>query len=271
MAQPLAERSEWRLFGRTVEPFRLTVAAGMVALAAVTWVATLFAGDVSAMAMMGLDEPAALAFIGVWIVGMVAMMFPVMIPVVLAYDRIQRTPSPLEAGPTTKSRMWRGAAMFLFLSGYLAMYALLGVGVFLAFVLGSSIAMTTPTVMDVAWLLPIAVFAVAGAYQLSPLKQRCLARVHSPLALFVKGWRADLPGAAMMGARHGLYCVGCCWMYMIVLAVVGAMGLFWMAGFAVVLSIEKATGHWGTAFSKVVAAGLVALAAVLAARTLLAL
>jgi predicted metal-binding membrane protein len=60
-------------------------------------------------------------------------------------------------------------------------------------------------------------------------------------------------------------------MYMIVLAVVGAMGLFWMAGFAVVLSIEKATGHWGTAFSKVVAAGLVALAAVLAARTLLAL
>jgi predicted metal-binding membrane protein len=59
-------------------------------------------------------------------------------------------------------------------------------------------------------------------------------------------------------------------MYMIVLAVVGSMGLFWMAGFAVVLSIEKASGHRGVAFSKVVAVGLLGVAVILATRTLLA-
>ena len=271
MAQPVvARRVEWRLFGRRVEPFRVTVAVGFVALAAVAWAATFFVGDMSTVAMMGPDVPMLLAFIGVWVVGMVAMMFPVMIPVVLAYDRVQRASNPFDPKPAERNRSWRAVAMSLFLSGYLAMYALLGVGVLLVFLASPWLMMAFPPLTDIAWGIPIAAFAMAGVYQLSPIKQRCLATLHSPLALFVKGWRGDLSGAAMMGARHGLYCVGCCWMYMIVLAVVGSMGLFWMAGFAFVLSIEKASGHWGVAFSKVVAVGLLGVAVILATRTLLA-
>ena len=271
MVQPVvAQRARWRLFGRTVESFRLSVAVGIVALTAAAWAAAFLAGDMGGMAIMDPDVPMALAFVAVWVVGMVAMMFPVMIPVVFAYDRVQRASNPFDAKPAKKSLSWRAVATSLFLSGYLAMYALLGVGVLLVFLASPLLMMAFPFLIDIAWGIPIAAFATAGVYQLSPIKRRCLATMHSPLALFVKGWRGDLPGAAAMGARHGLYCVGCCWMYMIVLAVVGSMGLFWMAGFAVVLSIEKASGHWGVAFSKVVAVGLLGVAAILATRTLLA-
>jgi len=271
MVQPVvAQRARWRLFGRTVESFRLSVAVGIVALTAAAWAAAFLAGDMGGMAIMDPDVPMALAFVAVWVVGMVAMMFPVMIPVVFAYDRVQRASNPFDAKPAKKSLSWRAVATSLFLSGYLAMYALLGVGVLLVFLASPLLMMAFPFLIDIAWGIPIAAFATAGVYQLSPIKRRCLATMHSPLALFVKGWRGDLPGAAAMGARHGLYCVGCCWMYMIVLAVVGSMGLFWMAGFAVVLSIEKASGHWGVAFSKVVAVALLGVAVIMGTRTLLA-
>ncbi|MEK6911966.1 MAG: DUF2182 domain-containing protein, partial [Candidatus Thermoplasmatota archaeon] len=184
MAQPVvAQRARWRLFGRTVEPFRLSVVVGIVALTAAAWVAAFLAGDMSTMAMMDPDVSMALAFVAVWVVGMVAMMFPVMIPVVFAYDRVQRSSNPFDEKPAKKSRSWRAVAMSLFLSGYLAMYALLGVGVLLVFHASPSLMMAFPSLIDVAWAIPIAAFATAGVYQLSPIKQRCLATVHSPLAL----------------------------------------------------------------------------------------
>src|SRR3989304_4562858 len=109
MAPPVAAgRGGGRLFGRRVEPFRVTVAVGFVALAAVAWAATFFVGDMSTVAMMGPDVPMLLAFIGVWVVGMVAMMFPVMIPVVLAYDRVQRASDALDPKPAERDRAGRG-------------------------------------------------------------------------------------------------------------------------------------------------------------------
>ena len=66
MAQPIvAQRARWRLFGRTVEPFRVSVAVGIVALTAAAWTATFFAGDMGGTAMMDPGVPMALAFVAV--------------------------------------------------------------------------------------------------------------------------------------------------------------------------------------------------------------
>lgn len=84
-----------------------------------------------------------------------------------------------------------------------------------------------------------AVLVVAGAYQVSPLKQACLTHCRSPLAFFARHWQAGRAGAVAMGIRHGLVCVGCCWALMAVMFVVGTMNLTWMALLTLLMFAEK--------------------------------
>jgi predicted metal-binding membrane protein len=62
-------------------------------------------------------------------------------------------------------------------------------------------------------------------YQLTPLKAGCLARCQSPLGFLMSNWRDGSSGAFLMGFRHGIFCLGCCWALMAVLFVVGVMNL----------------------------------------------
>jgi predicted metal-binding membrane protein len=59
-----------------------------------------------------------------------------------------------------------------------------------------------------------------------------------------------------MGVRHGLYCLGCCWALMAVLAVIGLMNLAWMAVFALVFFLEK-NWRYGVPLTRVVGAACV--------------
>ncbi|MBA3405686.1 MAG: DUF2182 domain-containing protein [Gemmatimonadaceae bacterium] len=89
---------------------------------------------------------------------------------------------------------------------------------------------------------------VAGAYQLTELKNSCLATCRSPMSFLITEWREGGKGAFIMGARHGIYCVGCCWSIMLVLFVAGVMNLLWVAGIAVFVLLEKTIlrGRWMT-------------------------
>ena len=93
---------------------------------------------------------------------------------------------------------------------------------------------------------------VAAAYELTPLKDVCLAKCRSPLGFLVGAWRPGLRGALDMGARHGAWCVGCCWALMASLFALGVMSLAWMAFVAALIALEKTlpwrrTATWGTA------------------------
>src|SRR5208283_2940305 len=90
---------------------------------------------------------------------------------------------------------------------------------------------------------------VAGLYQWTPLKDACLSYCRSPL-LFIQqqgGFRRDPAGALMLGVRHGLYCIGCCWALMALLFVGGVMNLLWIAVLAIFVLIEKAVPFGGLA------------------------
>ncbi len=114
----------------------------------------------------------------------------------------------------------------------------------------------------------VALVALAGAlYQLAPFKQACLHHCRGPLSFFMEHWREGTHGALAMGARHGAYCVGCCWMLMLVLLALGVMSVAWMAVVSVAIAVEKLTPvAWARLASGLLTVGLVALALVAAVR-----
>jgi predicted metal-binding membrane protein len=91
-----------------------------------------------------------------------------------------------------------------------------------------------------------AVLIVSGAYQFTSLKNKCLGYCESPMSFFMKRWSNGAAGAVKMGFYHGLYCLGCCWPYFLLMVALGWMNLFEMALFAVLIFGEKmwSKGIW---------------------------
>lgn len=175
---------------------------------------------------MGSSAMSLAAFLVAWVAMMAAMMLPAVLPVVRLYARA--------AGRATV------APLAVFLAGYAAIWSSMGLPVF---VLWRRLEGPLADGSTAAGRLAGAVLLASAAYQLSPLKAACLRHCRSPLSLFMQhGHDLRRPtGAFVTGARHGLYCLGCCWMLMAVLVVLGTMELRWMAVIAAVIVLEKVT------------------------------
>jgi predicted metal-binding membrane protein len=104
----------------------------------------------------------------------------------------------------------------------------------------------------------------AAAYELTPLKDMCLTKCRTPLGFLLGSWRDGARGALEMGARHGAWCVGCCWALMASLFALGVMSLAWMAFVAALIAFEK-TVPWGRAATFATAALLLVLGVLLIA------
>jgi predicted metal-binding membrane protein len=203
---------------------RLGLIALLFVLAAVAWWST-------ADRMQGMDtgpgtELGALGwFLGVWVVMMAAMMFPSVSPTVALYSRM------------TKGR--NRAAPLVFAAGYLATWTAAGLVAYGVFSLGRAL-LGDELAWDGAgqWLAG-ATLVVAAAYELTPLKDVCLTKCRTPLGFLMGEWRDGLRGGFNMGARHGAWCVGCCWALMAALFALGVMSLAWMAFVAALIALEK--------------------------------
>jgi predicted metal-binding membrane protein len=102
------------------------------------------------------------------------------------------------------------------------------------------------------------ILAIAAVYELTPLKTVCLRHCRSPLGFLLGSWRDGLPGALQMGAKHGAWCVGCCWALMASLFALGVMSIAWMAFVAALIAVEK-TLPWGRLVTYGTAAALLTL------------
>lgn len=172
-----------------------------------------------------------------WGLMMAAMMLPSAAPMILLHATL------------TRRRRARGevvATTGSFAAGYLAVWILFSLaavvlqfGLQRAALLSPMLALTS---QGVAGLVLIG----AGLYQWSPLKDACLRHCRSPLDFMLTEWREGSRGAFVMGLRHGAYCVGCCWVLMLMLFVGGVMSLAWIAGLALWVLVEKLApaGHW---------------------------
>jgi len=184
----------------------------------------------------------AASFAGMWLVMMAAMMLPSVTPVVLLFRTMQRGRAA-RGSPTIPTSA--------FVGGYLVVWALAGIGADLAYVLAQAAGSHTRAGSGAVPYLGAGIIVLAGLYQFSPLKHRCLAHCRSPFHLILHGWRDGRLGALRMGASHGLSCLGCCWGIMAVLFVVGLMNLGWMAALSILIAGEK-LAPWGLVMSRLV-------------------
>jgi predicted metal-binding membrane protein len=106
------------------------------------------------------------------------------------------------------------------------------------------------------------ILAAAAAYELTPLKDICLTKCRSPFGFLMGSWRDGLRGGLVMGARHGTWCVACCWGLMASLFALGVMSIVWMAFVGALIAAEK-TLPWRRAVTIGTASILVVLAVML--------
>jgi predicted metal-binding membrane protein len=195
----------------------------LLLLAAAAWAATLIIarGMTGMSGTMGLSF---LLFLLVWTLMMAAMMLPSVAPFASLYAR-----------SISSSRTARLGGM---VAGYLLVWAAAGVPAYGLAALTGWLDSHHP---GVAHGLAVAIFASCGVYQLTGLKDRCLAHCRSPFGLLLRygsfrGRTRDL----RVGVHHGAYCLGCCWALMVILIAVGVMNIAAMVALAALILAEKA-------------------------------
>jgi predicted metal-binding membrane protein len=194
----------------------------------------------------GSDWPVLGLFVLGWVLMTAAMMLPTSLPLVAIFDRL------------TSRRADHARLVVLLVGGYLGVWTLFGVAVHL-FDLGVHRAIASSAVLERhGWILGAATILLAGLYQFSPLKYRCLEECRSPLGFIVRHWRGhgERRHAFLLGLHHGLFCLGCCWSLMLLMFAVGVGNLGWMLGLGAVMAVEKNV-PWGRRLTAPLGATLV--------------
>jgi predicted metal-binding membrane protein len=239
--------------GRPAEPLgrlRAALIGTLFALAIVAWVVT---DD----RMGGMDagpgtDPGTVGFyVSAWVVMMAAMMFPSIVPMVLAYARIQKV----------RRERGQGIPAFtttVFVAGYLLSWTLFGLAAYGLVELVRS--------LDIDFLswdrggpyVAGGVIVAAAVYQLTPAKDACLTKCRSPIDFVMGYWHEGYGGALRMGVTHGAWCVGCCWALMAALFALGVMSIGWMVFVAGLIAVEK-LAPWKEVANRGIAVGLAVL------------
>ncbi|HEY7806645.1 MAG TPA: DUF2182 domain-containing protein [Croceibacterium sp.] len=205
---------------------------GMAPRAALHLLPTASPGRMTGMAMpmapAGWSAAELLLAVSMWWVMMLAMMLPAAAPVILLYARAGAAQRAAPARPG-----W-------FLAGYLAVWGLFSLAAAILQDGLQRLGVLTPVTMEASarWLAA-AILVAAGLYQLSPLKEACLARCRNPGSFLSRHYRPGPLGALRMGAVHGAFCLGCCWLLMALLFVGGVMNLAWIALLSLLVASEK--------------------------------
>jgi len=228
--------------------FRLTPSTiALLALAALAWAGVIVYARAMGSGLGTMGIPLG-EFVAMWALMMTAMMAPSVAPVASLYARAIKTD--------------RVARLGLFVGGYLLVWALAGIPTYaLLRLVDHAVARGDTTMRNIA----AGVLVTAGAYQLSPLKARCLRHCRSPLAQLlhygnVKGRLRDLKVAL----HHGSYCLGCCWALMALFIAFGVMNLWAMVVVAAVVAGEKILRR-GEAIGRVAGVGFLVLAVLVVA------
>jgi predicted metal-binding membrane protein len=215
---------------------RTIVLSGLGFITALSWGYMWYlARDPMAMCMVNMNPWSAAdlsALFAMWAVMMMAMMIPSASPMILAFAGVNRTrrAKSLPYVPTSA-----------FVLGYVAAWTGFSLGATLAQEVLHSAALVSSMGMSNSGVVGGILLTSTGIFQWTPLKNACLRHCRSPLGFILTEWREGTLGAFQMGLRHGMYCVGCCWLLMALLFVAGVMNLWWVAAIATFVLIEKVT------------------------------
>ena len=165
-----------------------------------------------------------------WAVMMVAMMVPTIVPMVLTFVMVNRKRHQ-QAKPYVPTGF--------FLLGYVIVWTVFSLLMtFLQEFLHYRALMSTHMVLN-NHLINGSVLVLAGIFQWTPLKNKCLTHCRSPFDFIMTDWREGIGGAVIMGLRHGTFCLGCCWLLMLLLFIGGVMNIVWIVFLTVLVLGEK--------------------------------
>ena len=215
----------------TMQRERNVILALLLVLAAASWALLIWQSAMMNNQAMGLTMGMGAAlFLSIWVVMMVAMMFPTAAPMILMFARVQR------------DKRQNGRAFvptWVFVSAYLLIWTLFGVLAYVGAVWAERLAQQVPWLMANAARLGGGVLVLAGLYQLSPLKRSCLTKCRTPLDFILTSWRDGYLGSFRMGFEHGVYCLGCCWLLFVIFFPLGMMNVAAMAVVTLLIFAEK--------------------------------
>lgn len=167
-----------------------------------------------------------------WGIMMVAMMFPSATPMILMFNIVNQ-----QQGETQRPLIPTGLFVlgyFLIWTAYSALAAMTQWGLHISALLSHNHVITNPLIGGI-------LLTAAGVFQWTPFRDACMSKCRSPLGFLLAEWREGRPGALVMGLKHGLNCVGCCWLLMLLSFVLGIMNMVWMAILTIFMLVEKAS------------------------------
>jgi predicted metal-binding membrane protein len=235
----------------------------------IAWLFSIEQHDIMMETMMTLNPTAVLIFTVSWTVGMAAMMFPAIVPMVLLYDRLivednnndnnsdynfdtsKHKNNKQRQFPLVFSSINYSIKTIVFVASYLLVWSLTGILLLLSWSILMNNLFTTYGAKELD-IVSGFLLILSGIYQFSSLKRKCLGYCESPLAFFTKRWKGkNLVSSLKMGTYHGLYCLGCCWPYFLLMVALGWMNIVWMGLFAGIIFGEKiwSKGIWISKFT----------------------
>ncbi|MGZ3662975.1 MAG: DUF2182 domain-containing protein [Ktedonobacterales bacterium] len=169
-------------------------------------------------------------FLAIWVAMMVAMMFPSAASMILMFATVS-------AGKRQRAQAF--VPTWVFVSGYLLVWALFGVAAYIIAAVADQLAGQSMWLMENAARIGGLILVIAGLYQLSPLKNVCLTKCRTPTQFILTSWRDGYGGALRMGLEHGLYCLGCCWLLFVILFPLGMMNIVVLGLLTALIFAEK--------------------------------
>lgn len=244
------------------------ILVSLISISLIAWLFSIKDPDMLIMmeAMMTLNPIAISIFTISWTIGMAAMMFPAIVPMVVLYNRliIGNNDNHIDDSKQKNDNKQRpflplifsssgnySIKTILFVASYLLIWSLTGVLLLLSWSILMNNLLITSRILDLDIVYGI-LLIISGLYQFSSLKKKCLGYCESPLAFFTRRWKGNsTTGAIKMGTYHGFYCLGCCWPYFLLMVALGWMNIAWMLLFAGIIFGEKmwSKGIWISRFT----------------------
>ncbi len=206
---------------------RTLILALLLILAAASWVILIWQSRTANG--MGMGMGAAL-FLAIWVVMMIAMMFPTVAPMILVFARVQR-----DRGSFGRAFM----STCVFVGAYLLIWTLFGGLSYLGALAASGLAQQIPWIIMNAARFGGGILVLAGLYQFTPLKRVCLAKCRTPQDFILHFWREGYPGSFRMGLSHGIYCLGGNWLLFVLLFPLGMMNIAALVLLTALIFAEK--------------------------------
>jgi predicted metal-binding membrane protein len=222
---------------------RILIGLGVLLVTTVAWWLTIHEArrmDPLTMQMAGPDRTvwsagSLLPLFLMWTAMMVAMMLPSATPMILTFAALARH---------RRQQQRPYVPVTVFIAGYIAVWGGFSILAAVAQWLLHRQALLLPTMASSSALFGGILLFLAGVFQFTPLKKRCLTRCQAPLEFITTRWRDGRAGAFAMGVEHGAFCTGCCWALMALLFVLGVMNLLWIAALTILVAMEKMLPRW---------------------------